>query len=734
MATSDAFISYVLRDSLILVAIAALIFAANTSSLPTASSSSLRHTAAVGWILIVTGILCTAAAGLLFVLPVTGVFFEQLRPTLWSVGMLLLLLGALSRPRITYALPNVRWQKSNLGDFELAPLELSPRRQELMREKVDARTQAMPAEARRPPARNGAAPRFLALRTEIGLLLIVLMVGALLRIWSVDSLPAACLPAECETLLRLEEQPAPSLFGDSRAILPIVQSLLMQRMDDDLVALRLAGALLSVLTLLGFYGFARGLASASGALAATALLAVSPWHLWASGEPNLAAPLLVSLCGWLVLTVWRADTARWPTLAGMGLGLVLPFLDEPRAATALWVLIGLLLAAVMAPAEAMWQRVQRLLLPLLIALAVASPWLASAPESRIQIQAAQPLDGQVTVENGWSIQFEELTAALFWRGDFGPLGPALDGSLLGVLMGALFLLGVGVLARTLLRPASIWLGLGLLIYGWAAVQMASTAASVALTDTADAALPAGWAGLLLPMLPLIFGGAALALDQLLTVFHAHWQRLILPGAATAAALLIMTIPALSSVQNLLNQAGSVGGSAQSQFDSALSQYLSANLAQDPATYFVPPASLTSRSLKVMLGSQLATFENMGHLRGLDLARDLVFPDTLNGAVYLVPAQENQLVNLLQANLSGRRKRAGFRRAERATPADGLSRGSGCAGQQPGRALLFPGLDDGPIETASLVQENPALQFDWLQGAPWQRLTGAGRRAAGPRGW
>ncbi|MEZ4706208.1 MAG: PA14 domain-containing protein [Caldilineaceae bacterium] len=716
LANSDAFISYVLRDGMLLTAIAALFFAANSLPPPSSLPSSLHHTSVVGWVLIGTGILCTAAAGLLFVLPVTGVFFEQLRPTLWSVGMLLLLLGALSRPRITYALPTVRWQKSNLGDFELAPLELSPRRQELMREKVGARTQAMPAEAGRRPARNGAAPRFLAPRTEIGLLLIVLMVGALLRIWSMDSLPAACLPSECETLLRLEEQPAPSLFGDSRAILPIVQSLLMPRMDDDLLALRLAGALLSVLTLLGFYGFARGLASASGALAATALLAVSPWHLWAMGETNVAVPLLVSLCGWLVLAVWRAETVRWPTLAGMGLGLMLPFLDEPRAATAIWVLLGLLLGAVMVPADAIQQRVQRLVLPLLIALAVASPWLARVPESAVNIEAAQPLDGQVVVENGWSIRLEEMTAALFWRGDYGPLGPALDGSLLGALMGALFLLGVGVLARTLLLPASIWLGLGLLIYGWAAVQIA--AASVALTDTADAAMQAGWAGLLLPMLPLIFGGAALALDQLLIGFHAPWRRLILPGAATGAALLILTMPALPTVQSLLAQAGRVGGSAQSQFDGALSQYLSANLAQDPATYFIPTASLTSRSLKVMLGSQLDTFQNMGHLRGLDLARDLVFPDTLNGAVYLVPAQENQLIDLLQRTFPAGVNEPVFDEqsgqplltAFRVDPAT-------LASSQGVRGYFFPGLDAGPIETASLVQESPTLQFDWSQGAP-----------------
>ena len=722
LATSDAFLSYVLRDSLILTAIAVLIFAVNIITQPARLPSALRHTSSAGWILIVTGILCTAVAGLFFVLPVTGVFFEQLRPTLWSVGMLLLLLGALSRPRITYALPKARWQKNHLGDFELAPIELSPRRQELLRAKASSRAAAPTAEANHIFPRSEATPRFLTLYTEIGLLLIVLSVGALLRLWSIESLPAACLPAECETLLQLEELTAPTLFGDNRELLPMVQELFRQRMDDDLLALRLAGTLLSVLTLLGFYGFARRLATASGALAATALLALSPWHLWAIGEPNLAAPLFISVCGWLVLTAWAAQTARWPTLAGMGLGLMLPFLHEPRGAAALWVLIGLLLGAVMVPAATMVQRAQRLVLPLLVALAVASPWLASAPQSSVQIEPAQPLDDQVVVESGWSIQLEEMAATLFWRGDFGSAGPVLDGSLLGALMGALLLLSSGVLARTGLRPASIWLGLGLLIYIWAILQTSSSNAAaltnMASGETTSATASTSWAGLLLPLLPLLFAGAALTLDQLLIGFHMQWQRLILPGPATAVALLLLTIPALPAVQNLLDQTGSAGGSAQSRFDGALSQYLSTNLAQDPATYFVPMASLNSRSLKVMLGSQLDTFQNMGHLRGLDMTRDLLFPDTVNGAVYLVPAQEEQLVNLLQRAFPAGINEPIFDEqsgqplvtAFRVDPAT-LTTSQGV------RGFFFAGLDDGPIETANLVQESPTVQFDWTQGAP-----------------
>lgn len=723
LANADAFVSYILRDSLILTVVATLLFATNSQIAPLQLPFGAHRTSIPGWILVATGVLCAAAGGLLFVAPVNGVFFEQLRPTLWSVGLLLLLLGAVSRPRIVSVLPAVRWQKSNLGDFELVPLELSPRRQELMAQKANERTQ-IAATAVTASRRAEDAPRFLALRTEIGLLLIVLAVGALVNLWVISSLPTSCLPVECERLLHLSEQPAAPFF-EAPSLLTLVQSQLIERLDDDLVALRLSVVIISTLSLLCFYLFARQLGTASGAVLATALLAVSPWHLWAMQQPDAFTTLFISLCGWLVMRSWWAETARWPTVAGIGLGIMLAFMNTSRGVTVLWVLVGLLLGALMAPAHAVRQRVLRVGLPLLVAVAVASPWLATGGADGVRIGEAQPLESQTAVDSNWTLQLQEIGAALFWRADFGPLGPALTGSILGTLVGALALLGVGVLARTLLRPTSIWLSIGLILYLWVTVQSAPSTAS-ALTNELNASMPSGWAGALLPLLPLLFGGAALALDQLLVGFHIHWRRLVMPGAATALALLLLTIPALPTVRTLLDQAGSVGGAAQSRFDSALSQYLATNLAQDPALYFLPLASLESRTLKVMLGPQLEAARDAGQLRAMDLSSDPFFPagassgavEWPNGVVYLVPAQERPLIDLLAQSFPTGVSQPIYDEQSGEPVATALRvDASTLVNSQGLQGYYFPGLDDGPPATSSLVEQATALQFSWPQGAP-----------------
>lgn len=125
-------------------------------------------------------------------------------------------------------------------------------------------------------------------------LIILTGLAALLRLWRLTELPLGCIGAECDRMSALAEATnPPTLFN-------LTTGVLYRLTGQNLLSLRLTAALIGVLTVPFFYLTARGWTRPGGALLATALLAVSPWHLWASrtSDPWITVPLLLCLFFW----------------------------------------------------------------------------------------------------------------------------------------------------------------------------------------------------------------------------------------------------------------------------------------------------------------------------------------------------------------------------------------------------------------------------------------------------
>jgi hypothetical protein len=131
------------------------------------------------------------------------------------------------------------------------------------------------------------------------LLLSVTGVAALVRLWQLSELPPDCLAAECERALQLDQAPA------AFALVDWLARQLAALIEQPLLRLRLASALVGFLTIPVLYLAARRWIAPPGALLAALLLALNPWHLWLSrtGEPWITWPLLILLLVWALAGV-----------------------------------------------------------------------------------------------------------------------------------------------------------------------------------------------------------------------------------------------------------------------------------------------------------------------------------------------------------------------------------------------------------------------------------------------
>lgn len=153
------------------------------------------------------------------------------------------------------------------------------------------------------------------------LLLVLTVTAAVARFWQVNSLPPECLDAGCGQALRLAAETG------ARTVFTMLASTLLAITGESLANLRLAGAVLGSLAIPAFYLAARRWTSPSGALLATALVALSPWHLLGSrsGDPAGALPVLVCLLLWAVSNAIHAPRSPGmrSSLWGYGVSAVL---------------------------------------------------------------------------------------------------------------------------------------------------------------------------------------------------------------------------------------------------------------------------------------------------------------------------------------------------------------------------------------------------------------------------
>jgi hypothetical protein len=131
--------------------------------------------------------------------------------------------------------------------------------------------------------------------------------AAFLRGWQLADLSPGCIAYECEQALQLAEGTgAPTLFN-------LLASAIYDMNGQALISLRFAGVFVGTLAVAIFFLTAMQYAGPAGALVATLLLAMAPWHIWSSrsGDPWLLYSLLLSALLGATAYIGRSRTGRW---------------------------------------------------------------------------------------------------------------------------------------------------------------------------------------------------------------------------------------------------------------------------------------------------------------------------------------------------------------------------------------------------------------------------------------
>lgn len=602
--------SYMLRDGLIVLAAAALIFGANAGALLPCPIQGLQRR--WSWVALVLSVAGVALAGAATAAYAFAIGSAATAPALWLLGIALLAIGVWwgGAPQ-QYAAPAYHWSLDAAGRFVRLALGNEP--------------SALAGEDR---AGNLAA----AVRGLRWPFLIVVAAGLFLRGWGLSTLPADCIGAECSRALQLVENATPV-----HSLYDLLARGIVALTGDGLFSLRLAGALLGMATLPAFYWAVRPFDRAGGAALATLLLALSPWHIWASrtSDPWIALPLLICLAlGSGVRAAAQLDR-RWWWAAGAAFGLLLLESAAFRLPGALWLTAALALG--------LWALAPRLDWPgrlLHGAVLVAGAAVILAPGWAAGWGVLPATEGQALHSGGAAL----LTALV--QGGGAAVNVFVENPLLSGLIVALAAVGIGSLGRSIMRPRAALAGVGLVAY------------AVALAVIAPAGEPAGPALLLLPFLLL---AAGLALDDLILAFYRAWHALVPAAWAISVALALVVIAGGWRTVDLLRDLAAGSVAVEGSVETAMGRYLADCLrlrseaacidgVQEgaPGTFtpviYAPRAALEHPATRLILGGAAET----GRVRPLDPTRDLPAGGPIDSdLIYLAGMDNMALVDLLQ---------------------------------------------------------------------------------------
>ncbi len=182
------------------------------------------------------------------------------------------------------------------------------------------------------PPRPEVGPRApLNRRTEIALLLLILVVALVLRTWHLDTIPNGCQSDECNNALDalrwLHGEPYIPYAGTNEGqatLFTYIIAGLFALFGPGMISLRLAPVLMGTLTVLAFYLLARWrFDSPRLALALAAMLAASRWHLTFSRivYELIMVPLVIALLLWALLRALRHGRRFEWALVGVLLAL-----------------------------------------------------------------------------------------------------------------------------------------------------------------------------------------------------------------------------------------------------------------------------------------------------------------------------------------------------------------------------------------------------------------------------
>ena len=610
---AETFAPYLLTDALLLGGVGSLVFALNCAGWQAPPIFRRRRgLLRTGWTLLLTGLTVALCGALGLALRWEGIA-GLTAGAAWGLGILLQLAGAWWPGAASeYARPTLRWDKDAAGNFVALPVDETEER----------------AAVRSRPLRPS-----LTVRSWTLWLLALLALAALLRFWNLQQLPPGCINQECATALRLQEPdrtmqaawPADGLALDEHSA-----ALLVRLTGSGLMGLRLASALWGWLTVLFLALALRRLAGPLPALLGAALLALSPWHLWAgrSSDPWIVTGCLSALVLWLGLEAQARGHVRW--WLPWGVAAALPAAQTPVLwpGVMLWALMiagsGLVQARAQAGRVGAAESWRWPLCGLVAAVCVALPF--------------QPFTGAAMQQWTWSVPsvIDNLIAfgAALLRPETSAVGALVHSGLLDALSAALALAGIGALLRHIRQTPAL-----LVLTGIAAFL-----GTAALLE--QSVLPP--ASLLLVVLPLLLAPAAVALDRLLAAVTATWGPPLIRTstllASSALVLLLLTSRgALALLWNL--DAVRTGGEAQVETDMA--RFIAGQLGEDSpqsVTFVAPRTVLDHPSLRLLAGAALT----QERILALELGHTLPFARSPSGdVVYLLPLLDTQVLQLLR---------------------------------------------------------------------------------------
>lgn len=695
---ADEFAPYVLRDGLLLSAVAMILFAVRALPLsplhPTAARGTFQRSP-VSTMLLITGVLCGLASSALFATGASLFALAPLRTALWLVGIACLLGGGFwPRGGTGLGVLTHRWRRGEGGEFVRVPVE------EMERETPD------------PAATARANEQQFALAPALEWALLALLTGLALalRLWDLHALPARCLGEECTRLVALAGVPGTVPWYATAPSEWLLQWIL-RGTEADVRALRLFGVLLGTLTLPVWYGFVRQFARPGGALAGAALLALSPWHLRASAgaDPWIVLPLLIAVSGWMLLLAWRGGRLYASVLAALSWGLLLAEGATAELPLLLWLLLGCGIGALALRGRTPGSRLGRVALWSIGALAVAGPWLVH----RWPVLAATP-SGEPLGSTMVHPPLDLLTALL--RGTEAGALSTVDGALLGALSAALLLLGIGTLLRWIYVPRSLFVLSGAVICTVAVLRSTAPPASAALL-----------------LLPVLYGAIAVALDQLVTAVQQAWRPVLPPQRVAVALPVLLLLLMLPAAWGTVGTVGLLGGASSDGVGSAMGRYLAGVLpepqseSEGAAVYFIPPTLLNDAGLRAEIGPEYGTFVDAQILRPFDPVPALFFtPIEINAAKisYLVPVREGELLDLLARLYPGSAPQMQMGEPD----ADGASGtplftvfsvdAAQIAAGQGVQGTFFPAQEAGSTSVPTTVGNSANLAFDWGAEPPF----------------